>query len=361
MKQTLSTTAAWHRKPLAFLLVTLLCLGTFSCSPDYEWDDLDGFLDDINKAEAIPANIVFHEPGLYPEGVGHDALHQRFLVSSAAEGTIGAVSYAGNYTPFITDDRLIGTAGIQVDEERKRVLVAGADPGAAATSTPETAGKLAQLGIFDLETGKAIHVVELSALRPGMPHFANDVAVDALGNAYVTDSYSPIIYKVDLGGNATVFYENEAFATAPGAFGFNGIEYHPDGFLLVAFSSANEVYKIPVDNTAGITKVELDAALVAPDGLLLSKDGKQLVVVNNAGGQPAGKVVSFKSTDNWASGSEDESFSTGAVFPTTATGYGDAVFVLYAHLNVLFGDAASPQAEYTIKKIPFKNNQALKN
>lgn len=359
MKQTLSTTAAWHRKPLAFILFLLICLGTFSCSPDYEWDDLEDYLDDIGKSKAIPDKITFTKAGLYPEGVAHDALHERFLVSSVGEGTVGTVGYAGNYTPFIMDDRLVATVGIQVDEERKRVLVAAADPGASARSTPETAGRQALLGIFDLETGKAMHVVDLGALRPDMAHFANDVAVDPQGNVYVTDSFSPLIYKVDVGGNASVFYENEAFATAPGTFGFNGIAYHPDGFLLVNYSSSNAIYKIPVADASDISKVELDAELVGPDGLLLSKNGKQLVVVNNASGQATGKVLSFMSTNNWETGSVAERFMTGAVFPTTATGYGDNVFVLYAHLNRLFEAAEPPQAEYSIRKVPFKQNQTF--
>jgi len=357
MKQTLFTAAACLRRQTTLLLFLFLGLAVVSCSPDDVWDELEDVLDGLDKADKIPEHITFTSPGLYPEGVDHDALHQRFLVSSLSQGTIGQVSYKGSYTPFIEDDRLVSTIGLRVDEMRGRVLVAGSDPGGTPNSSPETAGQQALLGIYDLKSGEPLHLVDLGALRPGMPHFANDIALDERGNAYVTDSFSPIIYKVNPQGEAAVFFQNKAFATAPGEFGFNGIAYHPDGFLLVAYSATNEIYRIPVRDPSVIGKVELDTTLNGPDGLLLSQNGRQLVVVNNAGGQEAGRVLSFTTTNTWETGTLKDSFATGAVFPTTATGYGNEVFVLYAYLNRLFEGANPPQSEFTIRKVPFAGNQ----
>ncbi|GAB3826732.1 gluconolaconase [Pontibacter rugosus] len=357
MKHLSVTTAAFLRKQISYLLLSFLCLGTVSCSPDEAWDGFNDLLDEVNKAKDVPEVITFNRQGLYPEGVSHDALYERFFVSSASTGTVGTVDYKGNYMPFITDERLISSIGLEVDENRKRVLIASSDPGNTPNSTPATAGQTAALGIYHLATGAPIHYVNLGALRPGIPHFANDIAIDKHGNAYVTDSFSPIIYKVDVHGNATVFYENEAFATPQGAFGFNGIAYHPAGFLLVAYSINNEIYKIPLSNPGAISKVALDAPLEGPDGLLLSKNGEQLVVVNNAGGQPSGRVLSFRSANKWQTASLAERFDTGPVFPTTATSYGDQVFVLYAHLNKLFGGAPQQQEEFTIRKVPFSKNE----
>ncbi|GHA69163.1 hypothetical protein [Pontibacter akesuensis] len=359
MRQLSTTTAAFLRNKLSFLLFLLLGFGITSCSPDEIWDEFEDIFEDVDKAKDIPNVITFNSPGLYPEGVSHDARYERFLVSSVSTGTIGTVSYQGNYSPFISDERLVASIGLQVDEARKRVLVAGSDPGGTPSSTPATAGQMAVLGIYDLATGAPMHFANLGALRPNMPHFANDITLDKQGNAYVTDSFSPIIYKVDTRGNATVFYENQDFATAQGAFGFNGIAYHPSGFLLVAFSADNAIYKIPLSNPDATSKVQLNAPLQGPDGLLLSNNGKQLVVVNNAGGQPSGRVLSFKTNNKWETGMLEERFEAGAVFPTTATGYGDEAFVLYAHLNKLFGGATPPQAEYTIRKLPFSDNEVF--
>jgi sugar lactone lactonase YvrE len=186
----------------------------------------------------------------------------------------------------------------------------------------------------------------LEALLPGEPIFINDVALDPQGNAYVTNSFSPVIYKVDPKGKATVFFQDTAFALPAGEFGFNGVQYDERGFLLVAF--ANQLVKIPVNNTTNYSTVRLNAP-ISPDGLLLSKDGKQLVVVSNTGGTPEDKVLSFISNNQWQSGSLSTSYSTGAVFPTTATSDGKRVYVLYSYLNRLLEN--KEQNTFTIQEV----------
>jgi hypothetical protein len=344
-------------RALSFLFVLMTSLFLVSCSKDQILQELDKLVGGGQTDREIPSTINFTRPGLYPEGVAHDDLYNRFLVTSLRTGTIGSVSYDGTYSPFIQDEKLISTIGLEVDEARRRVLVAVSDPGAGEKTSPTTAGKLAALGIYDQVTGSQIRFVNLGELRPDGRHFANDITIDANGTAYVTDSFSPIIYKVDRAGKASVFFENAAFATDPGQFGFNGIAYHPDGFLLVAFSRDNKIIRIPVNNPSAYEEVQLNMALMGPDGLLLSKDGKQLIVVNNAGGQAPGKVLSFESNDNWKTGMVEESFETGAVFPTTATAANQDIFVLYAYLNKIFGGADSPQSVFTIKKVPFSDNR----
>jgi hypothetical protein len=75
-------------------------------------------------------------------------------------------------------------------------------------------------------------------------------------------------------------------------------------------------------------------------------------VVNNAGGSGAGRVSSFTSNNKWLSASVTNSFTTGAVFPTTATTDGKKVYVLYAYLN----RRGTGQTEYTIKEISGTGN-----
>ncbi len=79
-----------------------------------------------------------------------------------------------------------------LDAPHNRVLVAISDPGAnQQRSTTATQGRLARLAIFNNANATAAPViVELSSLRPALNHFANDVAVDAQGNAYVNDSFA---------------------------------------------------------------------------------------------------------------------------------------------------------------------------
>ncbi len=266
--------------------------------------------------------------------MAYDPFHNWFYFSSASRGTVGIVTRDGTYTPFITDEKLTSTTGLKVDKAHKRLLVSNVETG---------------IGAYDLNTGMRIFFTDLSALLPGTPVFINDVALDPQGNAYVTNSFAPIIYKVDREGNATVFFQNDAFALPPGEFGFNGIQYDERGFLLVAFS--NQIVKIPVRNPSGYSIVQLDAA-VFPDGLLLSKNGKQLGVVSNTGGTPDDKVLSFNSNDAWKSGSLSTSFNTCAVFPTTLTSDGKQVYVLYSHLDKFIN--GHDQNTFTIQEVPLK-------
>jgi sugar lactone lactonase YvrE len=193
-------------------------------------------------------------------------------------------------------------------------------------------------------------------LLPGTPVFINDVALDNEGNAYATNSAAPVIYKITAKGEASIFFQDASLALPTGQFGFNGIEFGNSGYLLVAYSSPKKILKLPVKNPAGYTTVNLNATLNGPDGLLLSNDGKQLIVVNNAGGSAEGSVQSFKSDNKWDNGTIDQTYSTGAVFPTTATSDGKNIFVLYAYLHL----RATGQSAFVIQPINFNDNRPFK-
>jgi sugar lactone lactonase YvrE len=300
------------------------------------------------KSKAAAAPINFTAPNVFPEGMVYDPLNDQFLVSSLSMDTIGAVNRQGIYSVFIEDEDLASTAGMEIDKAHKRLLV--------TNSTVQ--GTVAQLAIYDLTTKTRLYLVNLvTVANDGAPHLANDVALDQQGNAYVTDSYAGKIYKVDLYGNASVFYSNAAFTPAPGAFGFNGIEYgnNKGGYLLVAHSAQNKIVKIPVDNPAALTTVQLNTSIVSPDGLLLSKNNKELIIVNNTVQFPGSKVMSFESSNSWATATNTgDEFSTGIVYPTTLTSDGKTEYVLYSYIHFLFG--GFPQANFTIQPLPFSSN-----
>ncbi|SMB98008.1 conserved hypothetical protein [Hymenobacter roseosalivarius DSM 11622] len=298
---------------------------------------------------AAPNTITFTQPALYPEGVQYDAKTNRYFVSSLTRGAIGQVQDNGNYRVFTDDARLVSTIGLHLDASRKRLLAAVSDPGSnSARSTAATAGQLAALAIFNADNGQLTNYVNLGTLRPGGGHFANDIAVDAQGNAYVTDSFSPIIYKVDLQGNASIFLENSRLAAPAGAFGLNGIVYHPDGYLLVAQSTQGVVYKVPLNNPSAFTPVASAQSLEGADGLLL-QDNKTLLVVSNS----QSTIFRLNSTDNFTSATVGGNFATGNVFPTTLTRRGNDTYVLYAYLSALFGGQNPPVSEFSINKVRF--------
>ena len=301
---------------LGMLALAGLLSGLASCSKK-----------DDATAAATPSKITVPQRALSPEGIQYDEANKRFIVSSRTQGRIGTVRDDSTYTQLADDPRLVSTIGLNLDASRQRLLAAVSDIGVNTTrSTATTLRKLAALAIFNPSSGALLSYVDLGALRPTQAHFANDIAVDAQGNTYITDSLSPIIYKVDAQGVATVFLENSQLSGGS-AFGLNGIVYHPDGYLLTAKTSDGTLYKVPLANPANFTSVTSSQSLVGADGLLLLDNNTLLVV---AGSQSI--VFRMASTDNWATTRATGSFATGAVSPTTITRRnGNEAFVLYPY------------------------------
>jgi len=334
----MSAFTTFRRPAVRLLPLALLGLLATSCS------------DDSDSDPDAPDTITFTQSALYPEGVQYDASNNRFLVGSQTRGTVGQVKDDGTYSAFAEDAQLVSTIGLNVDDARSRVLVAISDPGYnTARTTAATKGKLAAVAIFNLTNGQRIDYVNLSSLRPDAAgHFANDIAVDGQGNVYVTDSFAPIIYKIDAQGTATVFLENNQLAAPAGAFGLNGIVYHPDGYLLVAKSDEGALFKVPISTPASFTKVTTSVNLKGADGLLL-RDNTTLLAVANA----QSTVYRLTTTDGWASTTSSGTFTTPAVYPTTLARRGSDAYVLYSHLNALQMNQQPPVSEFTIQEVDF--------
>ena len=298
-----------------------------------------------------PAQVNFTQVGLYPEGTQYDDANGRLLVSSQTAGRIGQVKDDGTYTQFADDAQLISTIGLNLDVPRNRLLVAVSDPGYnTARTTSATLRKLAAVAIFNA-TGAKTNYVNLGTLRPTYAaHFANDIAVDASGNAYVTDSFAPIIYKIDPQGTASVFLENSALAAPSGSFGLNGIVYHPNGYLIVAKSDEGALLKVPLNNPGGFTKVNTTGLTLSGDDGLQLTDNNTLLVACNAQGQ----VYRLTSADNFGSVNRTGSFATGPVYPTTfARRNGTDSYVLYSYLNALQTMQNPPVSQFAVTKVSF--------
>ncbi|AHM61810.1 hypothetical protein D770_17790 [Flammeovirgaceae bacterium 311] len=308
-------------------------------------------LDDLWEEKPVhsPEEITIAQENLFPEGVEYDRVMNRFLVSSITQGSIGVVQHNGDYTEWINDPDIPSTIGIHIDQPRKRLLVAVSDNGASEKSSEETINSLAGLAAYDLRNGQRIFYTRMDALLPDAPHFANDVTVDNKGNAYVTDSFTGVIYKVDPSGNASIYYQDEALNPAPNGFGLNGIDYDPRGYLLAVKSDEGKLLRFPINNPSDYTAVDLPIQLLNPDGIYL-KNNKELVIVNNNNGGEEAFVAILGSNDMWQSARLKGTFETGPVFPTTATAQSNGnVYVLYAYLNVLM--SGNSQQEFQIVKV----------
>lgn len=317
-----------------FLLFTLTLsslLFVSSCSY-YDWEDINRPTEKSN----LPEEVVITEKNLFPEGLAYDQFFDRYLVTSFTRGNIGQVTDGGNYQVFVDDDTLVSTVALYLDALRKRVLVTVSDIGQSEKSSPETIRQLAALAAYDLVSGKRIFYTRLDPLVAG-EHFANEVTIDPEGNAYVTDSFVGVIYRVDTAGNASVYYQDEDLAPAPGEYGLNGVAYDPRGYLLVAKTDENKLFRFPIDNPSAYNEVRLPVTPMDPDGITLKRLNEMVLVANDFGG-PEGAVFTFKTHDAWESVALVDTFKTGAVFPTNPTLRRGVPYVIYAHLDELLAE-----------------------
>lgn len=286
--------------------------------------------------------IRMEHTGLFPEGVEYDAAAERFLVGSLTEGTIYEVRASGEPTPFIEDPDLVSSVGIQIDPERNRLLVVSSN---TFLFMDPTLPYHAELAAYDLESGERLFFADLAGIAEDGPNVANDVAVDADGNAYITDSLASSIYRVDPEGNARIFWQDVRF-DGQGQPGLNGIEYHPDGFLLVPVQGT--LYKVPLDDPGAMTQVELDAPIPAADGIILHPDGRLIVVR----GQMA-VVNALQSQDGWSTASTVGTFETDLMgTATTAAVREDEVYVVYSHILAIMQGGEPPEV-FEIVRVSF--------
>lgn len=296
---------------------------------------------------AAAGGIEYKAPLAYPEGIAHNAKTGDFFVSSMRKGTVGVVKADGKYREFAKDPLLISSVGMHVDAERGRLLVCVSDPGVSLKTSPKTQKKLARLMAFDLKTGKRKNTVDLNSVGGDGEHFCNDMAVDADGNVYVTDSFSPVVYRVDAAFKPSVFVKDDRFKGV--GFGLNGIAHHKDGFLIVAKSSDGTLWKLSEKDPTKLEEIKLSEKLPDADGLVMTEAG-DLVVVQNA----AARVVRVKSTDGWKTAKVDKVVTTDKAFPTTAVEADGKIYVNLSHLNELFADPKKANADgFTLMEVAF--------
>jgi len=293
-------------------------------------------------APAEPSGVLeairFTKPALYPEGIDFDAKRSRFLVTSMREGIVGEVSDDGTYKVLIQDPHMVSAVGIRADTERDRLLVCNSDPGVSVHTKKHQQGKLAGLGIFQLSTGKLIQYIDLAKLGGPGGHFCNDIAIDKDGTAYVTDSFSPIIYRVDTGNHASILLQDKRFTGK--SFNLNGIVVK-DRYLLVVKMNEGLLFKVPLDNPKKYTEVKLKEPIPGGDGLLWGPDGSLIVIANGS----LNKTFKLTSSDNWASAQVAGSVDTGNVFATTGVVRQGNIYALYAMLHVLFNPETKQHPE----------------
>ena len=293
---------------------------------------------------ALAQDISFTSAQSYPESFTFSAAQDVFMLGSVRQGLVAKVDRNGVYTPFIADDRLISTVGLLVDDASNTLWVTNSDPGAGERTAAASQGTLAAIATYDATTGEPRAYFDLGGLSKGA-HFANDIALDAAGNAYVTDSFAPLIYEIDTAGKATIFAQDAAFFTEQG-FNLNGIAWHENGYLLVGKYNSGELFRISTTDPTDIQAVQLPEALIGLDGIHLV-DADHLIAVQNLG---VDRIVELTSTDGWHSASIVRTAPSVASMPTAAVTVGKDVYVLNSRLDTLFDPKAAKVGDYLLQR-----------
>ena len=203
---------------------------------------------------------------------------------------------------------------------------------------------------FDLPTGAAERDIPV----PGPSAFCNDIAVDASGSVYVTDSAGPNVLRLPAGASKfEVFASNPQFLPPKaGSAGLDGIAFGGDGNLYVTTYAAGGLFRIDVDGgRAGrVTKLH-GPTLTLPDALRLLGQRSFLLV---EGGGALDRV------DVEGDGFKAIPIRGGFSAPTSVTRVGSTAWVSEGQLSFFFDPSRkgqSPSLPFRIYAVPLSKGQ----
>ena len=254
----------------------------------------------------IPEKVTVNNIAQNPEGIEYDKIDNTFLLSSINAKPIIKIKPDGSFVPFTKGESFpLSTAGLQIDYKHNRLLVAGFNGTELMDNNPSTKGT-AFLRIYDLKTGKLKQDINLSFLAPqAQAYFANDIAVDDEGNAYISDWYAKVVYKVDINGKASLLWKNDFSKVAGGA---NGLDYHPDGYLIVSLLNVNKkgiyddyaLVRISLNNPKEVHYINIEnEGFAGFDGMVVKENGNIVGVTNNQKSPGGNKLIELSSDSNW--------------------------------------------------------------
>ncbi len=243
---------------------------------------------------ALLDEYVLSDDMLVPESGSYDPTGRSFYVGSANDGSVTRVDADGTESLFFPAPaaEMWRTLGMIVDDAARRLWV-------CAQRTDDGSQ---WIWVFDLTSGDRVLQLDLADAAAGST--CNDIAIDADGFAYVSDSENPRVYRADASTESVTVWASDVqlSPTSGGIFGGNGIAVTPDGnYVLVSKTSQGappRLLRIARDDPASVSEIVPTPALEGfADGMSFLGGDLYIAMVG------AGNVVRLSSTDDWATAS----------------------------------------------------------
>jgi streptogramin lyase len=209
----------------------------------------------------------------YPNGITR-ASDGTLYVGSITSGQILRINSKGKSEIFFPgSDEVFAATALRLDEQRGILWGTSPDFLGVRGSNGETTRRPHRIFAIDTRTGKVLRVI----LMPD-GSFGNDIALDANGGVYLTDSLLPRIYYLAPGAaQLRVWAEDARFKSQN--IGLSGIARRADGVTIVGMYNRGDLFKV-IPQAQGGVKVEvipLERKLENPDGMQFAPDGRLLV------------------------------------------------------------------------------------
>lgn len=285
--------------------------------------------------QASSETWTYELPGeqVYPEGVVYQRSSGDFFVGSTSDGSVfrGGVQQGGGEAEVFLEgggDGRSSAIGLALDGEG-RLFIAGGDTG--------------RMFVYDTESGELVD----SFQNERGETFVNDVIVVPSGDAYFTDSFSPVLYRLAATDGGYEFEEWLDLTGTPieygDGFNLNGIVSAEDRrCLIVTHSTTGQLFRIDTQSKE-VTEISLGGGEVAGDGLVL--DRQTLYAVTGS------KISRVRLSDDYASGTVEDSFSYPSFkSPTTIDKYDDRLLVVNSQFDAR--ESGNPELPFTVSDVP---------
>jgi len=182
-----------------------------------EWTGFLSRLGALHKP-VIRSDVGFTlaEPGLLATGIAIDPQTGDSFIASVRQRKIVRRTKQGAVSDFIRtgQDGFLAGAWLAIDPMRRLLFASAAAAPFMSRYSKEDAG-VSGVFVWDLKSGKLVRKSMLPT--DGKQHFLNAVILDHEGNAYVSDSGTPGIYRLRQGGDSLeVFVQGGVFQSTQG-------------------------------------------------------------------------------------------------------------------------------------------------